>query len=452
MAGPIALDDPRDEHDACGVGFVVDIKGRRRTTSSRGGCRCWSTCSIAAPAAARRTPATARASWSRCPTLPAEGDSELGFALPPAGSTAAGLVFLPTDPQPTRSTASACRARSSRTEGQARARLARGAHRRSPARRDARAPRAGHRAGVHRERRRRSVDDAERLAIALRAPLYVIRKRVEHACRSRCPSAAASAFYIVSLSANTLIYKGMLTADQIAPMFPDLADPDMESALALVHSALQHEHVSVVAAGPSLSLRRAQRRDQHAARQHQLDARARRPARAPTLFGDELRKILPIIRDGGSDTATFDNVPRVARHGRPLAAARDADDDSGAVAEHETMTPERQGVLRVPRVPDGAVGRPGVDRVHRRHGDRRRARSQRPAPSRYYVTKDDLVDHGVRGRRARHPARRHRAQGAAAARARCSSWTRRGPHRDRRGDQARARGRAARTRRGSTRT
>src|SRR5262249_58661320 len=49
------------------------------------------------------------------------------------------------------------------------------------------------------------------------------------------PLSDRAAFYVVSLSANTLVYKGMLTADQIAPTFPDLVDPEMESALALVH-------------------------------------------------------------------------------------------------------------------------------------------------------------------------------------------------------------------------
>ena len=66
--------------------------------------------------------------------------------------------------------------------------------------------------------------------------LYVIRKRAEHAVdRLAVKDARAKTFYIPSLSSKTLIYKGMLIADQIVPMFPDLADPDVESALALVH-------------------------------------------------------------------------------------------------------------------------------------------------------------------------------------------------------------------------
>ena len=68
------------------------------------------------------------------------------------------------------------------------------------------------------------------------------------------------------------------------------------------------------------------------------------------------------------------------------------------------MSPEQQGVLRVPRVADGAVGRPGVDRLHRRHGDRRGARPQRPAAVALLRDQGRPGHHGVGGRRARHPA------------------------------------------------
>ena len=73
------------------------------------------------------------------------------------------------------------------------------------------------------------------------------------------------------------------------------------------------------------------------------------------------------------------------------------------------MAPELQGVLRVPLVADGAVGRPGVDRLHRRHGHRRGARPQRPAAVALLRHQGRPRRHGVRGRRARHPARGHRS-------------------------------------------
>src|SRR5262249_3607714 len=64
--------------------------------------------------------------------------------------------------------------------------------------------------------------------------LYVIRKRIEHEADG-LPLAERHVFYMPSLSSQTLIYKGMLIADQIEATFPDIADPDVESALALVH-------------------------------------------------------------------------------------------------------------------------------------------------------------------------------------------------------------------------
>ena len=90
----------------------------------------------------------------------------------------------------------------------------------------------------------------------------------------------------------------------------------------------------------------------------------------------------------------------------PLAAARDADDDSRAVAEPREHEPGAAGVLRVPLVADGAVGRPGLDRLHRRHGDRRGARPQRPAAVALLRDQGRPRGHGVRGRRARHSRRR----------------------------------------------
>src|SRR5262249_32408272 len=69
---------------------------------------------------------------------------------------------------------------------------------------------------------------------AFERKLYVIRKRVEHAVRTS-DIADRKLFYVPSLSARTMIYKGMLSANQIESMFPDVTEKDFESALALVH-------------------------------------------------------------------------------------------------------------------------------------------------------------------------------------------------------------------------
>ena len=96
--------------------------------------------------------------------------------------------------------------------------------------------------------------------------------------RSTSRPRRARAFYVVSLSAHTLIYKGMLTATQIERMFPDLPDPVVESALALVHQRFSTNTFPSWPLAHPYRYRGAQRRDQHPARQHQLDAGPRRAA------------------------------------------------------------------------------------------------------------------------------------------------------------------------------
>src|SRR5262249_26307095 len=154
--------------------------------------------------------------------------------------------------------------------------------------------------------RRSAPDDDGAARASFERALYVIRKQIEHAA-DRLPLSGRAAFYIVSLSANTLIYKGMLTADQIAPPFPDLTDPDMESALALVHQRFSTNTF------PSWPLAHPYRYIAHNGEINTLRGninwmRAREGLLRSSLLGDDLKKILPIIREGGSDTATFDNV------------------------------------------------------------------------------------------------------------------------------------------------
>ncbi len=117
----------------------------------------------------------------------------------------------------------------------------------------------------------------------------------------------------------------------------------------------------------------------------------RRRISNPPLFGDDIKKVLPVINTDGSDSAMFDNCLEMLVHDRPRIAACDDDDDSRAVGKSREHERGETRVLRISFVPDGAVGWPGFDRVHRRQSigaclDRNGLR-----PSRYYVTKDDFV-------------------------------------------------------------
>ena len=102
---------------------------------------------------------------------------------------------------------------------------------------------------------------------------------------------------------------------------------------------------------------------------------------------------------------------------------------------HESMADDAEGVLRVPVVPVGAVGRPGLDGLYRRHADRRGARPQRAAPQPLLGDQGRAGRDGLGGRRARHPARRSRVEGAAAPGPHVPGRHVAGPHHRRRRDQ-----------------
>ena len=103
--------------------------------------------------------------------------------------------------------------------------------------------------------------------------LYILRKAIS-ATIYRQVERRLSGYYPVSISCRTIIYKGMFLADQLGTYYPDLHEPDFESALALVHQRFSTNTFPDLVAGASLPDDRAQRRDQHAARQQQLDGGA----------------------------------------------------------------------------------------------------------------------------------------------------------------------------------
>ncbi len=134
---------------------------------------------------------------------------------------------------------------------------------------------------------------------AFERKLYVIRRVAE--------LAAGPDLAIPSLSSKTLVYKGMLTAPQLPGYFPDLRDPRLASALALVHSRFSTNTF------PSWELAHPYRLIAHNGEINTLRGnvnwmRARESQLASELFGDDLEKVLPVVRPGGSDTATLDNV------------------------------------------------------------------------------------------------------------------------------------------------
>jgi len=219
--------------------------------------------------------------------------------------------------------------------------------------------------------------------------LCVIRKHSAHTVRKE-GYGGSDKFYIPSLSARTLVYKGMLMPEQVEDFYPDLADPALESALALVHSRFSTNTF------PSWERAHPYRMIAHNGEINTLRGnvnwmRARQVQFASALFGEDLPKMLPIINDEGSDSAMFDNcLEFLTLSGRSLPHAM-----MMMIPEpwtgHESMSAEKKAFyeyhscLMEPWDGPASIGfTDGVQigAVLDRNGLR---------PSRYYVTKDDLV-------------------------------------------------------------
>ena len=380
------------EHDACGVGFVVNIKGQRSHTIvrkalevlinllHRGACGCEANTGDGAGILVQMPDKFLR--------------GVVRFPLPAAGEYGAGLVFLPRQLQE--------RNRIQRLiegivveEGQELLGWRELPTDDRPVGASAVAVEPVFRQlfiGRGPGLRARSDDDTTGdIERAFERKLYVIRKRIEHEVdKLDLPAHVKKFFYVVSLSSNTLIYKGMLIADQIETMFPDLRDPSMESALALVHQRFSTNTF------PSWPLAHPYRYIAHNGEINTLRGninwmKAREGLLRSKVFGEDLKKIFPIIREGGSDTAIFDNVLEflvMAGRSLPHAILMMIPEPWGG---HESMGAERKAFyeyhssLMEPwdgpasiAFTDGKV----IGAVLDRNGLR---------PSRYYVTKDDLV-------------------------------------------------------------
>ena len=219
--------------------------------------------------------------------------------------------------------------------------------------------------------------------------LYIIRRRAENAIRF-AKVKGGDFFYISSLSYKTLIYKGMLMSEQVQPFFPELADPALESALALVHSRFSTNTF------PSWERAHPYRYISHNGEINTLRGNinwmhARQAMCESPLFGKDIKKILPVIAADGSDSAMFDNcLEFLVLSGRSLPHAV-----MMMIPEpwsnHETMSDEKKAFYEyhscLMEPWDGPASIAFTDGVKigavlDRNGLR---------PSRYYVTKDGLV-------------------------------------------------------------
>ncbi len=379
------LYDPAYEHDACGVGFVANIKGRKsrqiiddalrmlRHMAHRGACGCEPNTGDGAGILTAIPDAFLRRAVPK----------DAGFELPPAGRYGVGLFFLPTDPEQR----AFCREEVNRLIAEQGQTLL--GWRKVPIEPDLADLGPSARAAMPAFEQlfvaaKEGIDQA-----AFDRQLFVIRKRASHLIREgRLPQALM--FYGCSLSSRVLIYKGMLTPEQLQPFFPDLQDAGYESHLAMIHSRFSTNTF------PSWDRAHPQRYMSHNGEINTLRGNsnwmfARQGVMKSDLFGDDLPKLFPIIEPYCSDSGNFDNaLELLILSGRTLPEAimmmvPEAWQNHDSMSEDKRAFYEYHSALQEPW--DGPASISFTDGHYigatlDRNGLR---------PSRYYVTKDDRV-------------------------------------------------------------
>ncbi len=171
--------------------------------------------------------------------------------------------------------------------------------------------------------------------------------RDQKACRKTDPVRARRrqrVFYVASLSCKTIVYNGMLLAGQVEKFYTDLADPQMETSLAMVHSRYSTNNI------PKLERAHPNRYIIHNGEINTLRGNinwmfARQSKLASDLFGDDLKKIFPVISQDGSDSAMFDKLPGIFISCRQASFPCHDDDDPRTMVQKRNHEPRKTGVL-----------------------------------------------------------------------------------------------------------
>jgi len=289
------LYDPQHEHDACGMGFVANIRGEISHDVIRKGIEVLENLNHRGAAGCDPCTGDGAGLLLQVPDgFFRKHAAELGFDLPPEGGYAVGMTFLSRD------------VHVARWQEQVVADVIEEEGQDLLGWRDV--PVDPEAIG---EVARQSLPTIRQFFVgaasgiagdAFERKLYVIRRVIETRILERPDS-----FHISSLSARTLVYKGLLLAQQMDHFYHDLADEDAESALALVHSRYSTNTF------PSWDLAHPFRYLSHNGEINTLRGNvnwmiAREGTMHSNLFGNDLRKIYPVIQEGVSDSAAFDNA------------------------------------------------------------------------------------------------------------------------------------------------
>ncbi len=283
------LYDPQNEHDACGVAFVATLTGVPSHEIVLQGLTALRNLDHRGAVGGDPDTGDGAGIMIQVPDAFLRGVS--GVELPDAGTYAAGMAFLPTDE------AEAAEARARFEEIATEEGLTVLGWRDVPIEPEV----LGH--GMSRAAMPAFVQvfvaasGEPQRGIELDRTAYCLRKRAEHEL----------AVYFPSLSSRTLVYKGMLTPEQLEGFFPDLADPRMESAMAIVHSRFStNTFPSWPLAHPFRFI--AHNGEINTARGNRNWMRAREALLESDLIPGDMNRLFPVCDPLGSDTASFDEV------------------------------------------------------------------------------------------------------------------------------------------------
>ena len=378
------LYDPSNEHDACGVGFIAHIKGRKSHSIVEQGLLILKNLDHRGAVGADKLMGDGAGILIQIPDQYfREEMARQGVMLPPPGEYGVGMVFLPKE----HASRIACEQEIERAvlaEGQ----VVLG-WREVPVDRDMpMSPTVRAKEPVIRQIFIGRGPDIM-VTDALERKLYVIRKSSGHAIQA-LNLLHGKEFFVPSMSARTIVYKGLLLADQVGVYYKDLQDPRCVSALALVHQRFSTNTF------PEWPLAHPYRLIAHNGEINTVKGnfnwiRAREGVMKSAVLGDDLKKLFPLIYEGQSDTACFDNaLELLVMAGYPVAQAMmmmipEAWENHTLMDDNRRAFYEYHAAMMEPW--DGPAAMAFTDGRHiggtlDRNGLR---------PARYIVTDDDLV-------------------------------------------------------------
>jgi len=378
------LYDPTNEHDACGVGFIAHIKGNKSHSIIEQGLLILKNLDHRGAVGADKLMGDGAGILIQIPDQYFRDEmAKQGVELPPPGEYGVGMVFLPKE----NASRIACEQeieRAVRIEGQ----VVLG-WRNVPI--DDAMPMSPTVRGKEPVIRQIFIGRGPDIMVtdALERKLYVIRKSSGHAIQA-LKLLHGKEFFVPSMSARTIVYKGLLLADQVGVYYKDLQDTRCISALALVHQRFSTNTF------PEWPLAHPYRLIAHNGEINTVKGnfnwmRAREGVMKSAVLGDDLRKLFPLIYEGQSDTACFDNaLELLIMSGYPIAQAMmmmipEAWENHGMMDDNRRAFYEYHAAMMEPW--DGPAAMAFTDGRHiggtlDRNGLR---------PARYIVTDDDLV-------------------------------------------------------------